>query len=342
MQYVPVQSSTGKPLMPCHAARARELVRKGRAVGRFNKGIYYIRLLDRADGEVQPIAVGVDPGSKREGFTVKSETHTYLNVQAEAVDWVGKHMEVRKMLRRGRRSRKTPYRKQRQNRARGGIPPSTKARWHLKLRVLQWLAVLYPLSIVVVEDIAAVPKEGKHRWNKSFSPLEVGKAWFYREVEKMAELWTFKGYQTAEMRQAMDLKKSSQKLSTTWEAHCVDSFVLATIVIGGPVEPDNKEMLILVPLQLHRRALHRANPQKGGVRPPYGGTKSMGFKRGSWVKHPKWGVCYVGGASVGKGGISLHSLTTGKRLTQSARPEACHFLCHASWRVFHARQVGCQ
>nr|MBA3531449.1 RRXRR domain-containing protein [Ardenticatenales bacterium] len=335
MQYVPVVSSLGKPLMPCHAARARQLVRNGRAVRRFNKGIFYIQLLGRAEGEIQPIAVGIDPGSKREGFTVKSEAHTYLNVQAEAVTWVGKHIEVRKGLRRGRRGRKTPYRKNRQNRVRGGIPPSTKARWQLKLRVLKWLAALYPISIVVVEDIAAVTKEGKRRWNKSFSPLEVGKAWFYAEVEKLAELWIFKGYQTAEMRHAMGLSKSKQKLSTEWETHCVDSFVLATIVMGGPIEPDNKEMLILVPLQLHRRAQQRANPQKGGVRPLYGGTKSLGFKRGSWVKHPRWGVCYVGGASAGKGGISLHSLTTGKRLTQSAKPETCHFLCHASWRVFH-------
>ncbi|MBA3531992.1 MAG: RRXRR domain-containing protein [Ardenticatenales bacterium] len=338
MQYVPVVSSIGKPLMPCHAARARQLVRNGRAVRRFNKGIFYIQLLDRAEGDVQPIAVGVDPGSKREGFTVKSETHTYLNVQAEAVTWVSKHVAVRKTLRRRRRGRKTPYRKNRQNRARGGIPPGTQARWQLKLRVLRWLATLYPISIVVVEDVAAVTKAGKRRWNKSFSPLEVGKAWFYAEVEKLAELWTFKGYQTAEMRHAMGLTKSKHKLSTAWEAHCVDSFVLASIVIGGHIEPDNTEMLILVPLQLHRRALHRATPQKGGVRPPYGGTKSLGFKRGSWVKHPTWGVCYVGGTS--KGRISLHALTTGKRLTQSAQPEDCRFLCHASWRVFHARQVG--
>ncbi len=323
--------------MPCHAARARQLVKQGRAMRRFNKGIFFIQLVDRADGAVQPIAVGVDPGSKREGVTVKSEFHTYLNVQAEAVDWVSKHVEVRKILRRGRRGRKTPYRKNRKNRARGGIPPGTKARWQLKLRVLQWLAALYPISLVVVEDIAAVTKAvgslWVRRWNQSFSPLEVGKAWFYGEVAKMAELWTFTGHQTAEMRHAMGLTKSKQKLSTVWEAHCVDSFVLANIVIGGHVEPDNKEMLILVPLQLHRRALHRANPQKGGVRPPYGGTKSMGFKRGSWVKHPQWGVCYVGGTS--KGRISLHSLTTGKRLTQSAKPEACQFLCYASWRVFH-------
>src|SRR5215207_3327324 len=88
MKYVPVLSSTGRRLMPCHAARARELVRKGRAVRRFDRGLFYIKLLDRRDGATQPIAVGIDPGSKKEAFTVKSTAHTYLNIQADAVTWV--------------------------------------------------------------------------------------------------------------------------------------------------------------------------------------------------------------------------------------------------------------
>ena len=88
MQYVPVLSSTGARLMPCHAARARALVRRGRALRRFDRGLFYIQLLDRKTGSVQPIAVGIDPGSKKEAITVKSESHTYLNLQADAVTWV--------------------------------------------------------------------------------------------------------------------------------------------------------------------------------------------------------------------------------------------------------------
>jgi hypothetical protein len=34
------------------------------------------------------IAVGIDPGSKNEGITVKSQRHTYLNLQLDAVTWV--------------------------------------------------------------------------------------------------------------------------------------------------------------------------------------------------------------------------------------------------------------
>lgn len=74
--FVPVVSSTGKPLMPCHPARARELVRRGKAVRRFNRGLFYIKLIDREDGGIQPIAVGIDPGGKKEGLTVKSDAHT--------------------------------------------------------------------------------------------------------------------------------------------------------------------------------------------------------------------------------------------------------------------------
>jgi hypothetical protein len=111
MLYVPVIGGTGKPLMPCHPAWARALIRQGKAVRRFNRGLFYIQMLEREDGEVQPVAVGIDPGSKREGFTIKSEAHTYLNIQADAVTWVKDAIEIRRTLRRARRFRKTPCRK---------------------------------------------------------------------------------------------------------------------------------------------------------------------------------------------------------------------------------------
>ena len=138
MLYVPVVSSTGKPLMPCHPARARELVRKGRAVRRFDRGMFYIRLLDRVDGDVQSVACGIDPGSKKEGLTVKSEAHTYLNLQADAVTWVKDAIETRRNMRRARRFRKIPCRAPRFNRSRGALPPSTKAMWQWKLRICRF------------------------------------------------------------------------------------------------------------------------------------------------------------------------------------------------------------
>jgi hypothetical protein len=173
MLFVPVVSSTGKPLMPCHPARARELVRKDKAVRRFNRGLFYIKLISRQDGVTQPVAVGIDPGSKKEAYTVKSELHTYLNIQADAVTHVKDAVETRREMRRGRRFRKTPCRQNRTNRSRSPFPPSTKARWGWKLRVAKWLQKMYPITAFVVEDIKAQTKKFQKRWNKSFSPLEV-------------------------------------------------------------------------------------------------------------------------------------------------------------------------
>lgn len=335
MLYVPVVSSTGKPLMPCHPARARELVRAGRAVRRFDRGLFYVRLTDRADGEVQAVTVGIDPGSKQEGITVKSEAHTYLNIQADAVDWVSDHVKTRRNMRRFRRYRNAPCRKNRANRSIGGLPPSTKARWQWKLRICWWLARVYPIESFVVEDIRALTK-GNRRWDKSFSPLQVGKQWMYRELEKLGRVIPKQGWETKEMRVALGLKKTSDKMAEVFEAHCVDSWVLANWWVGGHVKPDNTRILRITPLRFHRRQLHRLQPGRGGIRSPYGGTRSHGFKRGSLVKHPKWGLAYVGG--VLKDRISLHTVATGGRLTQQAKPSDCLFLTFNTWR---ARLLPC-
>lgn len=329
--FVPVVDSSQKPLMPTTPARARRWIKSGKATPFWKKGIFCVRLnVEPSARETQPIVVGIDPGSKKEGFTVKSVAHTFLNIQADAVTWVSKHVEQRRIMRQSRRNRKTPHRANRKNRARGGTPPSIKARWGWKLRVVNWLCKMYPVAQFVVEDIKARTK-GQRRWDSSFSPLEIGKLYFYSELAKIAPIETKQGWETKELRDSLGLKKLGSKMSDKWEAHCIDSWVLANSWAGGDIGPDNREMLYVTPLRFHRRQLHRLQPQKGGVRSPYGGTLSMGFKRGSWVKHPKWGVCYVGGTMGGQ--ISLHSLETGKRLTQRAKPEDCRFLCYSSFRV---------
>ena len=317
--------------MPTSNWRANELIRKGNALRRFSKGVFYIRLTQRADGVVQEVACGIDPGSKKEAFTVKSDAHTFINIQADAVTWVKKAVETRRLLRRSRRSRNTPCRQNRSNRTIGGIPPSTRSRFGWKVRISTWLSKLYPISRFVVEDIKATTKKGRRRWNKSFSPLEVGKKWFKVELEKLAPVTLKQGWETFQMRNAAGLKKTKAKMSERFDAHCVDSWVLANSWVGGHIKPDNEKMWLVTPLQFSRRRLHVQNPAAGGIRKPYGGTRSLGFKRGSWVQHPKFGTCFVGGSS--KGRVSLHSLSTGKRLTQSAKSQDMEFLHYASWRA---------
>jgi hypothetical protein len=330
MLYVPVVSALGNPLMPCHPARARELIRNGKAVGRFDRGIFFLRLTERSAGAVQDIAVGIDPGSQKEGITVKSASHTYLNIQADAPVHVQEAVADRREARRARRYRNTPCRPPRSNQARGDLPPSTKARWQWKLRILAWLRRLFPISHVVVEDIKAQTK-GRRRWDVRFSPLEVGKQWFYSAVRSLAKLATFAGFQTKALRDALGLSKIRQKTAEVFAAHCVDSWVLAHAIVGGPTHVDNTRLLCVTPLKLHRRELHRRQPRPGGQRSSYGGTRSLGFKRGSLVRHPQQGVTYVGGSSAGR--ISLHRITDGQRLCQNAKPCDLQFLAYSTWRT---------
>ena len=61
-----------KPLMPCTEKRARLLLERGRAVV-VRMHPFTIRLKDRVDGDVQPVSVKLDPGSKVTGIAVVRE-----------------------------------------------------------------------------------------------------------------------------------------------------------------------------------------------------------------------------------------------------------------------------
>ncbi len=318
--------------MPLHAARARKLVKRGEATPYFNNGIFCIRLnKEPSDRETQEIAVGVDPGSQKEGFTVKSEKHTYLNVQADAHNKVGKKVSKRRELRKSRRSRKCPNRQNRMNRLanKEHIPAGIRARWDWKLRILDWLSKMYPLTDVCVEDIKAKTLRNAKRWNQSFSPLEVGKAWFYGKVCERWNLHTLAGHKTKALREGLGLKKSSRKLSETFNAHCVDSWCLAYHTVGGDGRVDNTRLFCISPLPIQRRNLHREIAKKGGKRPRYGGTRCLGLTKGTLVRSIRWGLCWISGHQNGK--INLTQMETGKqRSTQKC--DSFHLLKRLNFR----------
>jgi len=332
-KYVPVRSKDGKALMPAKESRVRRWLETGKAIKRWKKGIFYVHLTFETLEHIQSIVLSIDPGSKFEGYTVKSKAHTYSNFQEGAVTWVSDRIETRAMMRRNRRNRKTPCRKPRFNRSvrKGWLAPSIHARWQLKLNIVKRLSALYPINHIVVEIIKADTKQGKRKWNKSFSPLEVGKNWFCHELEKIAHMSIKCGHETHKLRTALSLRKSENKAERSFDAHCVDSWVLANDYVGGHTTPDNTDVTFIKPIQFHRRQLHVLQPSKGNVRKLYGGTKSLTLKRGSLVKHKKHGLCVVGGTSKGK--VSLHNRQTGERITQNAKIEDITFLCYNSWYV---------
>ena len=320
--FVPVVDKN--PLMPTKPSRARKWIRDKKATPFWKNGVFSVRLnVDPSDRYFQEICVGVDPGSKKEGFTVKSASHTYLNVQADAHNKVGKKVEKHRELRRGRRSRKCPNRPSRMNRLanRIRIPAGTRARWDWKLRVLDWLSKLYPITCICVENIKARTIEHARKWNQSFSPLEVGKGWFYTEIKNRWELFTLQGWETKEIRDRLGLKKSSKKLAETFDAHCVDSWCLAYHTVGGNDIPDNTSIFCISPIPIRRRELHRQNPQKGGKRPRYGGTVlGNGLIKNTLIKHVKYGLTRLAGVNA-KGRYSVYTLDGIRRTTNAKRNE---------------------
>ena len=136
---------------------------------------------------------------------------------------------TRKDMRRARRFRKTRRRPCRsdnrfQNQHKQTPPPSTKARWDVKLCIIDALHKIIPFTIIVVEDVADETKEGQRRWNKQFSPLEVEKAYFVQQLAARGFIvLPKKGYETKALRERFHLHKTKNKSSPTFYSHCVDS-----------------------------------------------------------------------------------------------------------------------
>ena len=150
-----------KPLMPCTEKRARKLLEHDRAVIH-KMAPFTIRLKDRiaAESEFQPLRVKFDPGSKTTGVAVILE-----GAQGPKVIFFGEivhkadikaRLDKRRALRRGRRNRKTRYRKPRfQNRKRkaGWLPPSLEARVNQTLHALAKIRKLAPITALSVEHV---------------------------------------------------------------------------------------------------------------------------------------------------------------------------------------------
>ena len=152
-----VVDKNGNPWSPCHPARARELLKKGRAVV-YRREPFTIQIIDkdREGSEVQPIRLKIDPGSRTTGLAL-----VLFGQNGQKVIWaaelshrgwlIKKKLLKRRQWRQSRRSRKTRYRKPRfsnRKRPEGWLPPSLQSRvdnietWVGRLRVFTPISAL--------------------------------------------------------------------------------------------------------------------------------------------------------------------------------------------------------
>lgn len=152
-----------RPLMPCRPARARRLLRAGRArVAKLYP--FTIRLVDRMceESAVQSVLVKIDPGSKETGIAVVREDEKKHHHALAFFDVVHRGaairdaMAARSALRRRRRSANLRYRAPRFNNRRrreGWLPPSLQHRVDSTLSWVARLRRLAPVSGLAVEVV---------------------------------------------------------------------------------------------------------------------------------------------------------------------------------------------
>lgn len=336
---VPVISKSNKPLMPCKPAKARKLLRDGKAEGKWSKlGVFYIQLTFDPQSELnkdQKIVMGIDPGSKFDGYAVTSD-FVNLTGMSELPSGIVDKLETRRAMRRARRYRNTRRRKGRfENRNRDGfIAPSQKAKVDFRLKIVKKLCKLFPVKDFVVEDVRF--NHYKKRYGKYFSTVEIGKTRLYKELGTIGNVILINGTETKKRREELGLKKSSKKSKRKPESHATDAIALASIVNG-------LETISIYPFyvwkryQNSRRQLHRFEPDKKGERKRYGGSDSLsGFKKNDVVIR-QGELVRVGGYVNNR--VSLHEYNLdNKRFTQRGRAEDCLRVCNQ--RIMFERIVN--
>ena len=160
-QPVPVYSSDEQPIMPCHPARARKLLIKGRAVPHHTKGLFGIRLLDRTRNQssVQDVAINIDPGSQTTGIAVVTDDENDQRTVLAALEikhhafTIKATLTKRRSFRRNRRGR-LRFRKPRfdnRRRKQGTLPPSVDSLRADTMRLVNILRRMYPISSIRLE-----------------------------------------------------------------------------------------------------------------------------------------------------------------------------------------------
>ena len=145
MSKVLVVDATRRPLMPTTPARARILLKTGRAA--VLRRFPFILILKEAKAEavVRPLRLKLDPGAKTTGLAVVNDASGEVVWAAEIThrgDQVHTALIKRALVRRGRRQRHSQYRQPRfanRRRPKGWLAPSLLSRVQ---NVLTWVARL--------------------------------------------------------------------------------------------------------------------------------------------------------------------------------------------------------
>ena len=152
LNVVYVLNKRGEALMPTCQAKARRLVRNGKAkiVRRFP---FTIQLKTSTGEAKKEISLGIDSGYGHIGFSAVTNNKELIAGEVIVDNKTGERLIEKSMYRRGRRN-KLWYRKPRfdnRNTPEGWLPPSVQRRYDLHVRLIKRIGGLLPITIVTVE-----------------------------------------------------------------------------------------------------------------------------------------------------------------------------------------------
>ena len=148
-----VLDTNRKQLAPCCAARARILLRKGKAAV-FRRYPFTIILKRAVEETPEPMSVKIDPGSRHTGMAIVAGDRVVWLGQIEHKTSIQEDMLTRKSYRNNRRYRKTRYRKPRFDNRRkpdGWFPPTIESRIQNVVTVVKRLMKLCPIKDIQYE-----------------------------------------------------------------------------------------------------------------------------------------------------------------------------------------------
>ena len=323
-----VLGTHGTPLTPTTPARARKLLKAGVAKPTWSKfSTFGIQLLVETRLETPRTALGVDQGTKFEGYSVVVDHENSLNVKLDLPDKkkILRKIKERRALRRARRfrhCRRRPTRSDNRSR-RDFLAPSQAVIVASRLKILRELCRIFPVTVAGVEDVRF--NHAAYRWGANFSTVEIGKARIQAFFdEQSVNMHLYQGFETQELRQEYGYRKISDKAVDRFEAHCSDSLALACAMsTGARIEP-GRFLVVDDTYRPVRRRLHDTQPAKGGIREAYSRGTVFGVRKGLLIGTNTGKIGQLCGEY--KGGYRYYDRAGKRQLVKSLAWVSTHFV----------------
>jgi hypothetical protein len=152
--HVYVRNQDGTPLMPCTPAKARKLLRAGKAKV-IQRCPFTIQLSWQCEGHIQEVVLGIDKGSHVTGINGVGNGKVLLAAELHHRLDVKERMDARRRHRRSRRTRKwyraSRFLNRKASLRSGRLPPSIKTNVEEVVRMVRQTPL--PISSIVIEDV---------------------------------------------------------------------------------------------------------------------------------------------------------------------------------------------